>query len=97
MVTTAVWIPQSHFVIAAVPPTLTALPKSCKIRAMKKKCMVMLFLWLGISGAQAFELKIGVLTGQLLFDVSEFDVEAGSEAKITFHNNGFISHNLIFL
>ena len=63
---------------------------------MSRKGIYWLFVLLSVVRVSALDLKMGVLTGQLLFDVSEFDVEAGSELTITFHNNGFISHNLLF-
>ncbi len=49
-----------------------------------------------IAAAEPYVITIGVVPGQLRYDVIEFEVIAGSQMKVTFDNNGLMPHNLLF-
>lgn len=43
-----------------------------------------------------YSITIGVVPGQLRYDVIEFEVSASSSLEVTFDNNGLMPHNLLF-
>lgn len=49
-----------------------------------------------LEAAKPYAITIGVVPGQLRYDVVEFEVIAGSQMKVTFDNNGLMPHNLLF-
>jgi azurin len=50
----------------------------------------------GGKAAEPYAITIGVVPGQLLYDVVDFEVAAGSPVKVTFDNNGLMPHNVLF-
>lgn len=56
----------------------------------------LLFSWVGSVAAEDYSITIGVVPGQLRYDVIEFEVLAGSSLAVTFDNNGLMPHNLLF-
>lgn len=57
---------------------------------------VVLFSLREMKAAEPYVITIGVVPGQLRYDVIEFEVIAGSAIKVTFDNNGLMPHNLLF-
>ena len=49
-----------------------------------------------LKAEESYAITIGVVPGQLRYDVIEFEVIAGSQMKVTFDNNGLMPHNLLF-
>ena len=49
-----------------------------------------------LKAADPYVITIGVVPGQLRYDVIEFEVIAGSQMKVTFDNKGLMPHNLLF-
>ncbi|NOY00717.1 MAG: hypothetical protein GXP30_13460 [Verrucomicrobia bacterium] len=49
-----------------------------------------------VKAADPYVITIGVVPGQLRYDVIEFEVIAGSQMVVTFDNNGLMPHNLLF-
>jgi len=50
----------------------------------------------GVWAAEPYAITIGVVPGQLLYDVVDFEVTEGSLVKVTFDNNGLMPHNVLF-
>lgn len=45
----------------------------------------------------ATQIRVGVIPGQLKYNLTEFEVEAGSEVEIIFSNNGLMQHNMLIV
>lgn len=54
------------------------------------------FPFKGMAAAESYVITIGVVPGQLRYDVIEFEVTADSSMEVTFDNNGLMPHNLLF-
>ncbi len=71
------------------------------LRSVSVALSVFLLLVLPMSpsiyGQNEDEITIGVIPGALKFNVTKFEVHAGSEVSITFNNNGLMQHNILFV